>query len=58
MDKPRCKDVAEDLFEKSDRHYQIQEETEDLTGMEPLAFQQQLEKNRLHKFRKIEHEEI
>lgn len=58
MNKSRCKDVAEDLFEKSDHHYQIQEETEDLTGLEPLAFQQQLEKNRLHKFRKITAEEL
>jgi hypothetical protein len=58
MDKPHCKDVAEDLFEKSDRHYQLQEETDDLTGLEPLAFQHQLEKNRIHKFRKVTDEEL
>ena len=55
--RPHCKDVAEDLFEKEDRHYQLQDETEDLPGLEPLSYQQQLEKSRLHKLRKVMDEE-
>jgi hypothetical protein len=58
MDKPHCKNIPEDVFEKEDRHYQLQDEVEDLTGLEPLAYQQQLEKNRLHKLRKVPDEEI
>ncbi|MCE3234182.1 MAG: hypothetical protein K0Q50_362 [Vampirovibrio sp.] len=47
-----CKDITEDLFEKSDRHYRGDEEIEPLPGMEPLDYQQLLEKKRLHKLQK------
>lgn len=57
MKDKHCKDVTEDRFEKNDRHYQMDEELESLPGMEPLDYQQLMEKHRLHKLQKNQENE-
>lgn len=53
MKDKHCKDVTEDLFAKNDRHYARTDETEALPGIEPLDYQQRLEKNQPHTLQKI-----
>jgi|GEM_PF-3011180 len=52
MKDKHCKDVVEDLFERKDKHYHHEEESEPLPELEPLDYQQALEQHRLHKTQK------
>lgn len=52
MKDKHCKDVVEDMFEKNDRHYHHDEESEPLPELEPLDYEQALEQHRLHKTQK------